>query len=168
MNKKKAIFLDRDGVINQNRNDYVKNINELKIFDFVGSSINELKRMGFLVLIVTNQSAINRGITTEKSVNEIHERIQKYLKNYETLIDKFYFCPHTPKEKCNCRKPKPGLLEKAILEMNIVPEESWMIGDNDTDILAGMAVGCKTIKLDDKFNLKDAVQEIIKKSISKK
>ena len=155
MNKKKAIFLDRDGVINQNRNDYVKNI-------------NELKRMGFLVLIVTNQSAINRGITTEKSVNEIHERIQKYLKNYETLIDKFYFCPHTPKEKCNCRKPKPGLLEKAILEMNIVPEESWMIGDNDTDILAGMAVGCKTIKLDDKFNLKDAVQEIIKKSISKK
>ena len=85
MNKKKAIFLDRDGVINQNRNDYVKNINELKIFDFVGSSINELKRMGFLVLIVTNQSAINRGITTEKSVNEIHERIQKYLKKFGNI-----------------------------------------------------------------------------------
>ena len=163
MNKKKAVFLDRDGVINENRIDYVKNTNELKIFDFVGSSITELKSMGFLVVVVTNQSAINRGLTTEKLVNEIHDEIQKYLKNYETVIDRFYFCPHKPNEKCNCRKPKPGLLEKAILEIGIEPNKSWMIGDNDSDIIAGIEVGCQTIKLDNNFNLKNAVEQIRKK-----
>jgi len=164
MNKKKAVFLDRDGVINENRIDYVKNTNELKIFDFVGSAITELKSMGFLVVVVTNQSAINRGLTTEKLVNEIHDEIQKYLKNYETVIDRFYFCPHKPNEKCNCRKPKPGLLEKAILEIGIEPNKSWMIGDNDSDIIAGIEVGCQTIKLDNNFNLKNAVEQIRKKS----
>jgi histidinol-phosphate phosphatase family protein len=164
MNKKKAVFLDRDGVINENRIDYVKNTNELKIFDFVGSSITELKSMGFLVVVVTNQSAINRGLTTEKLVNEIHDEIQKYLKNYETVIDRFYFCPHKPNEKCNCRKPRPGLLEKAILEIGIEPNKSWMIGDNDSDIIAGIEVGCQTIKLDNNFNLKNAVEQIRKKS----
>ena len=164
MNKKKAVFLDRDGGINENRIDYVKNTNELKIFDFVGSSITELKSMGFLVVVVTNQSAINRGLTTEKLVNEIHDEIQKYLKNYETVIDRFYFCPHKPNEKCNCRKPKPGLLEKAILEIGIEPNKSWMIGDNDSDIIAGIEVGCQTIKLDNNFNLKNAVEQIRKKS----
>tara|TARA_B110000116_G_scaffold270167_1_gene287615 strand:+ start:993 stop:1493 length:501 start_codon:yes stop_codon:yes gene_type:complete len=163
MNKKKAVFLDRDGVINENRIDYVKNTNELKIFDFVGSAITELKSMGFLVVVVTNQSAINRGLTTEKLVNEIHDEIQKYLKNYETVIDGFYFCPHKPNEKCNCRKPKPGLLEKAILEIGIEPNKSWMIGDNDSDITAGIEVGCQTIKLDNNFNLKNAVEQIRKK-----
>jgi histidinol-phosphate phosphatase family protein len=164
MNKKKAVFLDRDGVINENRIDYVKNTNELKIFDFVGSAITELKSMGFLVVVVTNQSAINRGLTTEKLVNEIHDEIQKYLKNYETVIDRFYFCPHKPNEKCNCRKPKPGLLEKAILEIGIEPNKSWMIGDNDSDITAGIEVGCQTIKLDNNINLKNAVEQIRKKS----
>lgn len=165
MNKKKAVFLDRDGVINENRIDYVKNTNELKIFDFVGSAITELKSMGFLVVVVTNQSAINRGLTTEKLVNEIHDEIQKYLKNYETVIDRFYFCPHKPNEKCNCRKPRPGLLEKAILEIGIEPNKSWMIGDNDSDITAGIEVGCQTIKLDNNFNLKNAVEQIRKKSL---
>ena len=164
MNKKKAVFLDRDGVINENRIDYIKNTNELKIFDFVGSAITELKSMGFLVVVVTNQSAINRGLTTEKLVNEIHDEIQKYLKNYETVIDRFYFCPHKPNEKCNCRKPRPGLLEKAILEIGIEPNKSWMIGDNDSDITAGIEVGCQTIKLDNNFNLKNAVEQIRKKS----
>ena len=164
MNKKKAVFLDRDGVINENRIDYVKNTNELKIFDFVGSAITELKSMGFLIVVVTNQSAINRGLTTEKLVNEIHDEIQKYLKNYETVIDRFYFCPHKPNEKCNCRKPRPGLLEKAILEIGIEPNKSWMIGDNDSDIIAGIEVGCQTIKLDNNFNLKNAVEQIRKKS----
>lgn len=164
MNKRKAVFLDRDGVINENRIDYVKNTNELKIFDFVGSAITELKSMGFLVVVVTNQSAINRGLTTEKLVNEIHDEIQKYLKNYETVIDRFYFCPHKPNEKCNCRKPRPGLLEKAILEIGIEPNKSWMIGDNDSDITAGIEVGCQTIKLDNNFNLKNAVEQIRKKS----
>ena len=165
MNKKKAVFLDRDGVINENRIDYVKNTNELKIFDFVGSAITELKSMGFLVVVVTNQSAINRGLTTEKLVNEIHDEIQKYLKNYETVIDRFYFCPHKPNEKCNCRKPRPGLLQKAILEIGIEPNKSWMIGDKDSDITAGIEVGCQTIKLDNNFNLKNAVEQIRKKSL---
>lgn len=165
MNKKKAVFLDRDGVINENRIDYVKNTNELKIFDFVGLAITELKSMGFLVVVVTNQSAINRGLTTEKLVNEIHDEIQKYLKNYETVIDRFYFCPHKPNEKCNCRKPRPGLLEKAILEIGIEPNKSWMIGDNDSDITAGIEVGCQTIKLDNNINLKNAVEQIRKKSL---
>ena len=161
MNKKKAVFLDRDGVINKNRIDYVKTISELEILPNIEIAIKKLKKNNFYVIVITNQSAINRNLMTYEQLNEIHSSIQIYLKNFDTCIDKFYFCPHTPNQNCNCRKPKTGMLIQAIEEFNIEPRSSWMIGDNDSDIKAGLAMGCKTIRINNKFNLDLATDKIL-------
>ena len=161
MNKLKTVFVDRDGVINQERSDYVKSISELEIYPNVAKNIKSLKDAGFLVIVITNQSAVNRGIITHEIVSQIHDSIQDHLKKYGTFLDGFYYCPHTPDENCNCRKPKPGLLQKAILELNIDLNSSWMIGDSDSDIEAADSVGCKAIKINDNFSLDNAVEKIL-------
>ena len=158
---KKAVFLDRDGVINKNRQDYVKSIEELDIFSWIANSIQQLRENGFLIFIVTNQSAINRGITTHEKVIEIHESIQTHLKQKNTFVDAFYYCPHIPDENCNCRKPKPGLILKIINEMEINPKISWVVGDSNSDLEAGLSVGCNVIKVDEHFNLSQAVKIIL-------
>ena len=161
MNKLKTVFLDRDGVINQERSDYVKSISELEIYPNVAKNIKLLKDAGFLVVVITNQSAVNRGIVTPEMINQIHNSIQNHLKKYGTFLDGFYYCPHIPNENCNCRKPKSGLLEKAILELNIDLNSSWMIGDSDSDIEAADSIGCKAIKINDNFSLDNAVEKIL-------
>ena len=161
MNKLKTVFVDRDGVINQERSDYVKSISELEIYPNVAKNIKLLKDAGFLVIVITNQSAVNRGIITHEMINQIHNSIQDHLKKYGTFLDGFYYCPHTPDENCNCRKPKSGLLEKAILELNVDLNSSWMIGDSDSDIEAADSVGCKAIKISDSFSLDNAVEKIL-------
>ena len=161
MNKLKTVFLDRDGVINQERSDYVKSISELEIYPNVAKNIKLLKDAGFLVVVITNQSAVNRGIVTHEMINQIHNSIQDHLKKHGTFLDGFYYCPHTPDENCNCRKPKSGLLEKAILELNVDLNSSWMIGDSDSDIEAADSVGCKAIKISDSFSLDNAVEKIL-------
>jgi len=145
--KNKAIFLDRDGVINKNRDDYVKSTKELEIFSNIGKEILKLKMKGFLIIVITNQSVINREIITIRELEEIHSTIQKFLMKSKTSIDKFYFCPHRPDENCDCRKPKPGLILQAINEFSIDASKSWMVGDSKTDIQAGEKAGCKTIFL---------------------
>ena len=163
MNKKfKAVFLDRDGVINKNKDDYVKNISELEIFPFISESIKKLQSVGFKIIVITNQSAINRGLMTETHLNKIHEKIQSFLIQHNTKIDYFYYCPHTPTENCSCRKPKTGLLLKAIDDFSIDINNSWFIGDRDSDIQAGRSVGCKTLKIQNNFNLEKAVNLILK------
>ncbi|RZD40496.1 MAG: D-glycero-beta-D-manno-heptose-1,7-bisphosphate 7-phosphatase [Thaumarchaeota archaeon] len=157
----KAIFLDRDGVINQERKDYVKNLEEFKIFDDVGDAISLLKKENFLVVIITNQSAINRNLLTLENLNKIHECLKKYLKKYETNIDAIYYCPHTPKENCSCRKPKPGLLLQAADDLNIDLKNSWMIGDSKKDIDAAKAAGCNSILLKQDQKLFEIVKEFI-------
>ena len=145
--KNKAIFLDRDGVLNKKREDYVKSIKELEIFPNIAEEISKLKMKGFLIIVITNQSVINRQIITIKELEEIHLTIQKFLKKSKTCIDKFYFCPHRPDENCECRKPNPGLIKQAINEFSIDASKSWMIGDSITDIQAGEKAGCETIFL---------------------
>jgi histidinol-phosphate phosphatase family protein len=157
----KAIFLDRDGVINKKRDDYVKSINELEIFPDIGEGILNLKKMGFLIIVITNQSIINRKIIAVEELEKIHLSIQNNLKENSCNIDRFYFCPHTPNENCNCRKPKSGLLLQAITDFSINSSKSWMIGDCLTDIQAGEKVGCKTILLKDNMSFSDIV-DIIK------
>lgn len=159
-NLNKTVFLDRDGVINKNRSDYVKTIDELEILD-VADSIKKLKDNGFLVVVISNQSAINRGLTNHENVKQIHSAIQEYLKNKGTQIDAFYYCPHRPDEDCACRKPKLGLFKKAISDLKIDVKSSWLIGDRDSDIQAGQSVGCKTIKTAENSRLNDAIQKIL-------
>ena len=161
MNNLKTVFVDRVGVINQERSDYVKSITELAIYPNVAKNIKLLKDAGFLVIVITNQSAVNRGIITHEIVSQIHDSIQDHLKKYGTFLDGFYYCPHTPNENCNCRKPKPGLFQQAILELNIDLNSSWMIGDSDSDIEAADSIGCKAIKINDNFSLDNAVEKIL-------
>lgn len=161
MNKlRKAVFLDRDGVINKERSDYVKTMEELIILD-VADPIKKLKDNDFLVVVITNQSAVNRGLTSHQNIEKIHSAIQEYLKKKGTQIDAFYYCPHRPDENCNCRKPKPGLLKKATSDLKIDLKSSWMIGNRDSDMEAAQLVGCKSIKITGNSGLKDAVQSIL-------
>ena len=156
-----AIFLDRDGVINEERKDYVKNLNEFKIFSGVAEAIDLLRKKNFLIIIITNQSAINRKLLDTSTLENIHKSFQEYLKSNNTFIDAFYYCPHRPDENCICRKPKPGLLIKAIQDFKINPKESWMIGDSNSDLESGRLVGCNVMKINNHVNLEKAVELII-------
>ena len=162
MNKfNKAIFLDRDGVINKERKDYVKTINELELEPNISHYIKQLKNLGFLIIVITNQSAINRNLTTHENVQSIHNYIQKILQSKNTAIDSFYYCPHKPDENCDCRKPKIGLLLKAKLDFQIDIKSSWFIGDNDSDIEAAKTFGCNYLKISSTFPLEFAIKKIL-------
>ncbi len=158
----KAVFLDRDGVINKERKDYVKTIDELEIFENISKCIQELKKNHYLVIVVTNQSAINRGLTSIQKINDIHNKIQNFLLKFNTKIDAFYFCPHRPDENCLCRKPNPQLIIKASNDFKIDLKSSWFIGDNDSDVLAGKNAGCTGIKIKNNFDLPNTINELIK------
>jgi len=157
----KAVFFDRDGVLNKERKDYVKTVKELEIFENIGEIIKKLKDKDFKIIVITNQSAINRNLTDKKNILEIHDSIQKFLEKSKTSIDAFYFCPHTPNENCVCRKPKSGLLIKAASDMNVDLKSSWMIGDNDSDIIAGENVGCKSLKIKNNQELENIINVIL-------
>lgn len=162
---RKAVFFDRDGVINKDRSDYVKRVEELVILD-VANSIKKLRDRGFLVVVISNQSAVNRGFTTCENIEKIHSAIQEYLKMKGTQIDAFYYCPHRPDENCGCRKPKPGLLNRATEDLKINLKSSWMIGDMDSDMEAARLAGCKAIKIPTNSGLDNAVQSILNSSDS--
>ena len=150
---KKAVFLDRDGVINKA---IVKNglptspslFSELKILPGVKESILKLKKLNFVCIIVTNQPDVSRGKINKNTVIKINNFLKKKIK-----LDDIFVCYHDDKDNCNCRKPKPGLLLQAGKKWNVDFKKSFMIGDRWRDIQAGEKVGCKTIYLD--YNYKD-------------
>ena len=156
----KAIFLDRDGVINEERKDYVKNLDEFIILKGVSKAIKLLKEKNFLVIIITNQSAINRKLLTNNGLDEIHNHLQDVLKNDDTICDAIYYCPHKPEENCKCRKPKPGLLLRAAEEHSIDMKNSFLIGDSMTDIEAADMAGCKGILLKENESLLEIVENL--------
>ena len=158
---RKTIFLDRDGVINEEKKDYVKNLKEFKIIDGSLQAIKLLKNNNFRVIIITNQSAINRGLLSVEKLNEIHDFLKNKLLDLDITLDGIYFCPHTPNENCMCRKPKPGLLQQAISELDINIKDSLMIGDSQTDIDAANSIGCKSILLNKNQNLLQVVKELL-------
>ena len=157
----KAVFLDRDGVINKERKDYVKKIEEFEIIEGVFEAIKLIKKKGYLVIIITNQSAINRKLMKESDLHEIHNFFKKQVYLNGTEIDGFYYCPHTPFEGCECRKPKPGLILKATQDFQIQLEQSVMIGNSKTDVEAGITAGCKGILLKDSESLMDLIQRYL-------
>jgi D-glycero-D-manno-heptose 1,7-bisphosphate phosphatase len=140
-----AIFLDRDGVINENRADHVKCWEEFEWLPGVLGSIRRLSQTGMPIFVVTNQAIINRGVTTEATLSEIHERMVMTAEQAGGRIDKVFFCPHDNHENCECRKPKPGMLKQAAQEFGIDLTKSFLVGDAWTDIEAGLAVGASSI-----------------------
>jgi len=144
-NQSKAIFLDRDGTLNADSVDYIKNKNELAIFDFTPRALQIFKKLGFKIILITNQSAIGRGMTTGEAVDEIHRELQRQLVKLGGTIDGFYYCPHAPEENCDCRKPKTGNISRAISDFNLDIAASYFIGDSEKDVQSGAAAGCQTV-----------------------
>lgn len=148
MEKQKAIFLDRDGVVCKEKG-IVASIDQLEIFSFAKEAVDILKDKDFKVFIVTNQSAVARGVLAEEELEKIHSKLLR-----ETNIDKIYYCPHLPPDSddvlpyrinCGCRKPKPGMILTAAMENNIELSGSYIVGDTLRDILAGKGAGVKTV-----------------------
>lgn len=140
-----AILLDRDGVINTERADYVK---EWREFNFLPGVLHALQRLAVLdipIVVITNQSAIGRGIVQHTTVTEIHHELAQEVKNAGGRIDAFFVCPHHPADGCLCRKPKPGLLLQAAEQFGFSLEEARFIGDSVTDFAAAQAAGCRSI-----------------------
>ncbi|MBA2840769.1 D-glycero-D-manno-heptose 1,7-bisphosphate phosphatase [Methanococcus maripaludis] len=137
----KVIFLDRDGVINKKlENDYVKSVFEFEILESVKETLQKLKELGYLLIVITNQQGIGKGIMSEKDLESIHNYMLKELPE----IDDIFYCPHL-NGTCNCRKPENKMLLDAKEKWNIDFNKSWMIGDSESDIICGKSVGCKTI-----------------------
>ena len=158
-----TVLLDRDGIINKKRNDYVKSWEEFEFIPGVDKSLKLLTSHGYKIIIITNQSVINRKIITDADLNKIHNNMINALQKKTITIDGIFVCPHTPEEECDCRKPKTGMIERALSEFNLQPSDCVLIGDSDTDIEAGTAMGIKSYLLKDK-TLLEISQLIIKES----
>ena len=136
---------------------------EFEFLPDVKEAIKLLNQAEFKVIVVTNQAGIGKGIVKEERLLQIHQQMMAELKEYGAYVDGIYYCPHQQEENCNCRKPKPGMLEKAEKEFNIDFKNSWMIGDEPRDIEAGKSAGCKTYQVTPDRELLQIVQLIIKK-----
>lgn len=151
-NRQRAVFLDRDGTINQCVG-HLKDIHDFVLIDGVAKAIRKINQSGYLVIVVTNQPVIARGELSLLELQEIHKKMETLLGREGAYIDDIFFCPHHPhkgyegerpeyKIECDCRKPKPGMLMEAAEKYNIDLEQSWMIGDGENDMEAGKRAGC--------------------------
>lgn len=147
----KAVFLDRDGTINKNDPPYV---HKIKDFKFLPKSIQALKKLSkseYKIIVITNQSGIGRGYYTENDFKKLNKWFLNFLKNKDIRIDGVYYCPHKPEDNCNCRKPKPGLILRAAKDFKINLSKSWLIGDDERDVILGRNLNIKTIKIGKKM-----------------
>jgi D-glycero-D-manno-heptose 1,7-bisphosphate phosphatase len=136
----KMVFLDRDGVINENRPDHVKSWDEFVFLPGALEALRLLNQADWRVVVVTNQAAINRRLITTKTLEDIHTRMIQDIARYGGRIDGLFYCPHRPDEDCDCRKPKPGLLLKAAAHFRLRLDECYFVGDALSDMMAGYAV----------------------------
>lgn len=168
--KQKAIFLDRDGTINQYVG-FLKNADDFRLIDGAAEAIRRINQSAYLAIVVTNQPVIARGEVTWGQLEEIHRKMETLLGREGAYVDDIFVCPHHPdkgfpgeipeyKTVCDCRKPKPGMLLQAAEKYNIDLEASWVIGDSVNDVLAGKAAKCRTLLLSDSLTLKNAVDSI--------
>lgn len=138
-----AVFLDRDGVLIENRADYVREWSQVSVYPKTYSSLISIQNAGYKIVIVTNQSAVGRGMLALQTAHELNQRLVELIRENGGQVDGVYLCPHRPEDDCDCRKPKPGMLLQAANELKIDFSRSWLVGDAWSDILAGQAVGVR-------------------------
>jgi D-glycero-D-manno-heptose 1,7-bisphosphate phosphatase len=138
-----AVFLDRDGVINADHG-YVSDPDDFELLPGAIEGMKKFQEAGYFLVVVTNQGGIGIGYYSKEDFFRVNLKMFRELSKSGVFVDKIYFCPHTIKDKCNCRKPGPGMLNKARKDLPIIMEKSIMLGDKETDILAGRAAGVKT------------------------
>jgi D-glycero-D-manno-heptose 1,7-bisphosphate phosphatase len=175
----RAVFLDRDGVINRKppEGGYVTAWVDLEFLPGAAAAISQLNKAGYKVIVVSNQRCIAKGLITVSEMDAIHLRMCRDLASAGATIDGVYYCPHEKQPACTCRKPAPGMLLSAARDHAIDLAESWIIGDSDVDVAAGRNAGCKTARLivegespESKADivsssLVDAIQEILRSEL---
>jgi D-glycero-D-manno-heptose 1,7-bisphosphate phosphatase len=138
-----AIFLDRDGVLIENKSDYVRDWSQVKILPEAIRAISLSALKSYKIVIVTNQSAVGRGLISLETADEINSRLVNLIHHHGGQVEGVYMCPHKPEDGCFCRKPKPGLLLQAAKELSLDLHRSWMIGDAWSDVQAGQTAGVR-------------------------
>ena len=165
-------FLDRDGVLNFGSPNYINSPEELEIIPGAKQAIKDLRKLGFRIAITTNQSAIMRGLWGEETIHAIHKKLQEELGTLDVLMT----CPHRNRDMCNCRKPRPGMLNQAsqIIRGKSHDTVDWwgekpqpihpldlMVGDRNSDMGAGWAVGARLFKVDENIGINQVIERII-------
>jgi len=141
----RALFLDRDGVICRDRVDYVKSWEEFRFLPGVKAGLRRLREAGIPVLVITNQSVINRGIITREALEALHRKMIREIVRAGGGISGIYYCPHRPDEGCDCRKPGTALLQQAARDHRLNLKQCLFVGDTLKDLEAGRGVGCRTL-----------------------
>jgi D-glycero-D-manno-heptose 1,7-bisphosphate phosphatase len=146
-----AVFLDRDGTLSEERG-FIDRLELVEIFPWTSDAIRLLNRAGFAVVVVTNQSAIGRGIIDQAFLQSVHDAFDRHLAKSGARVDRYYFCPHHPdaplpeyRVVCRCRKPAPGMIEQAAAELGLDLSRSFMVGDRPIDVASGHAAGVRSV-----------------------
>ncbi|RDU36526.1 D-glycero-beta-D-manno-heptose-1,7-bisphosphate 7-phosphatase [Neobacillus piezotolerans] len=156
---KKAVFLDRDGVLNEVLTSRVKFVNhpgQLFLLEGAAEAVAEITNAGYPVFIVTNQGGIGLGFMTEEKLRKVHKRLTSMLEQKGGKVIDIAYCPHKPTQGCTCRKPEPGMLIDLAEKHGINLSDSVMVGDHERDVEAGKAAGCKTVFIGDGETKADA------------
>ncbi len=145
----RAIFLDRDGVINRKlpENCYVSEVSQFELLPDVPEALAKLKSLGFLLVLTTNQRGIARNFMTSEHLAAVHEFMQQELSDGGAALDAVYYCPHERDEGCGCRKPEPGMILCAARDLSIDLQASYMVGDSASDVAAGRRAGTRTVRI---------------------
>ena len=141
-----AVFLDRDGTLIEDVG-YPRDPETVRLLEGAVEALAALRRAGYALVVVSNQSGIGRGIVKQEQAEAVHERFVEELRAHGVELDDVRYCPHTPEDACDCRKPAAGLLLASADELGIDLARSFMVGDNPTDVDAGRAAGCRTVLL---------------------
>lgn len=148
---KRAVFLDRDGTINEEK-EYLSRVEDFEFIPGAAAAISRLNAAGFLVIVVTNQSGIGRGYYDEAALERLHRHMDRELARFGAAVDAYYFCPHHPQHgigdygvECACRKPLPGMLLQAARDFPLDLAASYIIGDKLADVDAGLKAGCRPL-----------------------
>lgn len=160
MTGRRCVFVDRDDTVAKDV-PYCDSPDKFFLFPGVPEQIKRLNDAGFLVIMITNQSGINRGKFTEETLKAIHDKMNHEIEAAGGHLDAIYYCPHRPDENCQCRKPNTLMGERAVKDFDIDVENSFMVGDSEADMGFGERLGCNTIKVGEDFSFKDAVDWIL-------
>lgn len=159
----KAIFLDRDGVINHpKKNYYVYRKEDFIINRGVIEALQYLQEKDYLLFVITNQGGISKGKYSQSDVEAVHTHMEEEFSRHGIDLSGIYYCPHHPKnERCLCRKPEPLMLQKAMAQFDVDGERSWFIGDKKTDVEAGRRAGVNTLKVRRNQDLRKVLKKIV-------
>ncbi len=151
MSGRPAVFLDRDGTLSEERG-FIDRLELIEIFPWTSDAIRLLNRAGFAVVVVTNQSAIGRGIIDLPFLQSVHDAFDRHLTKSGARVDRYYYCPHHPdaplpeyRMVCRCRKPGPGMIEQATTDLGLDLLRSFMVGDRPIDVASGHAAGVRSV-----------------------